>query len=105
MRVLPLVLAALALVPPSSSDITITTRSSYRPNVNGAVETITVQLKGARQKMTRRTELPRGMSSYTHTTLAQCDVDRLISLNDGARLYAVAPVPHITRGDARSVLS
>jgi hypothetical protein len=93
MKVLPLVPLAIALAVPSSpSDITITTRSSYGPNVNGVVETLTVQMRGMRQRMARRTELPRGMSSYTYTTIAQCDLDQVVSINEAARLYAVQPV-------------
>jgi hypothetical protein len=103
MKVLPLVLASLALVLPSSSDITITTRSSYGPDVNAPVEMITVQLKGARQRMVRHTNVPRSGASFTYTTIAQCDVDRVISINDVARLYAVEAIPHVQTADARHV--
>jgi len=105
MKVLPLVLVSLALVPPSSSDIAITTRSSYAPDVNGAVETITVQLKGARQRMVRDWNIPHTAASFTHTMIAQCDVDRVISINDTARLYAVEAVPHVQPAEARHLLS
>jgi hypothetical protein len=92
MKGLPLVSLALALaVTPPSSDITIKTRQTSTP-ANGAVETITVQLKGSRQRFIRQTTLRDGHVASSYGWIVQCDTERMISINDIARIYAIDPV-------------
>jgi hypothetical protein len=93
MKFLPVVLTALALAAPQqSSDITIRTRSTYGPR--GAIETVTVQLKGQRQRFVRHIDVRQGGGAmFTDTTISQCDVGRMVMLNEAAKLYAVEPIP------------
>jgi hypothetical protein len=105
---------ALALIPfalltvvtaQQPSDITIKTRSTYGPHVNGAIETITFQVKGSRQRHVRRTEIGNTGSSFAFTTIAQCDMGQIIEINEATRLYAVEPVRSLVTLPAHAILA
>ncbi len=91
LALIPLALLTVA-APQRPSDITIKTRSTYGPHVNGAIETVTFQVKGSRQRHERRTEIGNTGSWFAFTTIAQCDMGQIIEINEAARLYAVEPV-------------
>jgi len=101
---LPVALLTLA-ASPQTSDITIKTRSTYGRHVNGAIETVTFQLKGSRQRHVRRTEIGNTGSWFGITTIAQCDVGQVIEINEAAKLYAIEPVPSPAPLRARAILT
>ena len=94
MRALSLIPFALLTVAVAQrpSDITIKTRSTYGPHVNGAIESATFQVKGSRLRYVRRTEIGNTGSWFAFTTIAQCDAGQIIEINEAAKLYAVEPV-------------
>src|SRR5262249_51359809 len=102
MKFLPLVLMAVALAASQqSSDITIRTRSTYGPR--GAVETVTVQLKGQRQRFVRHIDLRQvGGGTDEYSTISQCDLGRIVTVNEGAKLYAVDPIPTVVTASRAS---
>jgi len=60
---------------------------------NGIVETVTWQSNGTRHRQTRGATLPDGTILDGSTELLQCDLQRVVIVNDHAHLYAVEPVP------------
>ena len=95
----PLVL--VATLTPASSDVTIKTRQTSTP-ANGGIETVTFQMKRARRRLVHHTELPDGIVANSFSWIAQCDVPRLISVNDAARIYAIEPLQRLPAGQGWS---
>lgn len=107
MRALSLIPFALLTVAATQrpSDITIKTRSTYRPHGDGAIESVTFQAKGSRQRYVHRTEIGNTGSWFAFTTIAQCDLGQIIEINEAARLYAVEPVRSTVTLPAHAVLT
>jgi len=107
MKALALIPFALLTVATAQrpSDITIKTRSTYRAHVNGAIETVTFQVKGSRTRHVRRTEIGNTGSWFAFTTIAQCDVGQIIEINEAARLYAVEPARSAVPLPAQAILA
>ena len=73
------------VVVPNSPDLTIKTRTVFP---RGPVSTVTVRLKGARQRIERTYDGSRQPASY----ISHCDLRRTLVLNHEARTYGYIPI-------------
>src|SRR5258708_19287415 len=82
------------VIVPNSPDLTIRTRTIYP---SGVVDTVTVRLKGARQRTDRAYDSPQSRSGHTGTYISHCDLRRTLVLNHEARTYGYMPVGDLSR--------
>jgi hypothetical protein len=74
--------------PASHADLTIRTRSSG----GSEAETVTLQIKGQRQRQVEEIYLADGRLVLSSTQILLCDLGRAVWTNDSARLYVVEPI-------------
>jgi hypothetical protein len=91
----PLMIAAVLLLVAQAAlpDLTITTTRTSSDRQTDTIDTTTIQIKGARQRMTQTLEV-RGQSDQSgpSVVITQCDLRREIIVNEHGRIYGLMPL-------------
>jgi hypothetical protein len=100
MRLTPIALLVLAALPgapgpastrPVPPDVTIRTRTTFTGNPEISHSAL-LQVKGARQRLVRSWQGPSARHVGPAAVITQCDVRRLVFVNDAKRLYGLSPI-------------